>query len=191
MTAIQSDLAFALGPDVPPHKLRVKITYLQMFEKPGRAFAAAPRADLSVIRAERPTLAFYKFLYNTVGAPWLWSDRRRLSDADLAQILEDPLDEVHVLYAAGVPAGYAELDRRTPGDVEIAYFGIMPEFVRQRLGTYLLDWAIERAWSYAPARLWLHTCTLDDPLALPTYRKAGFEVYKDQIVLQDDPRLLT
>jgi hypothetical protein len=42
--------------------------------------------------------------------------------------------EVHVLVADGVPAGLAELDRRIEGEIELAQFGLMPEFIGQGLG---------------------------------------------------------
>jgi len=42
-------------------------------------------------------------------------------------------------------------------------------------------WAIDRAWSYQPERLWLHTCTEDHPKALPNYLKAGFKIFKEEI----------
>src|SRR5260370_29736357 len=91
---------------------------------------------------------------------------------------------VHVLMADGVPAGFAELDRRREGEIELVQFGLMPEFIGQGLGRYFLQWTIDRAWSYDPRRFWLHTCTLDHPAALPNYRKAGFEIYKEEMTVR-------
>ncbi len=86
--------------------------------------------------------------------------------------------------AGGVPAGFAELDRRIEGEIELVQFGLMPEFIGQGLGRYFLQWAIDKAWSYHPRRFWLHTCTKDHPAALPNYLKAGFVVYKEEVVEQ-------
>jgi len=171
-----------------PARIPVTITYLQMTAPPERIAARAPRDGLTVVHCPRPTVSFYRYLYNTVGRPWWWVDRRRMSDEQLAQIIQDPLDEVHVLYADGCPAGYAELDRRQQGEVELAYFGLMPEHIGQGLGRYLIDWAIARAWTYAPRRFWLHTCTLDHERALDFYQQAGFTPYKQEETLSDDPR---
>ena len=44
-------------------------------------------------------------------------------------------------------AGYYELRRDTEGGVEIAYFGLLPEFIGRGLGGALLTSAIEEAWS--------------------------------------------
>jgi GNAT superfamily N-acetyltransferase len=81
-----------------------------------------------------------------------------------------PLNEVHVLHVDGTPAGFAELDRRIEGEIELVQFGLMPEFIGQSLGRYFLQWTIDKAWSYGPRRFWLHTCTKDHPAALPNYQ---------------------
>lgn len=163
--------------------MEVTTTYLQMFAPPAR-LVAPPCAGLEVVWARKPTLSYYRFLYNAVGKDWQWIDRNKLSDTELGNIILDPLVEVHVLHKDGVPAGYAELDRRQPGDIELAYFGIMPEFIGQGLGKYLLSWACGKAWSYGPNRFWVHTCTLDHEAALPNYIKAGFAIYKTETKTQ-------
>jgi GNAT superfamily N-acetyltransferase len=63
----------------------------------------------------------------------------------------------------------------------------MPEFIGQGLGKYFLRWAVERAWEYRPRRLWLHTCTLDHPAALPNYLKAGFVLFKEEMTRRKLP----
>jgi GNAT superfamily N-acetyltransferase len=159
--------------------MEVTVYYLEMASRPERA-VPPPRDGLTVVHAHTPTVRYYRFLYDAVGGPWQWLSRKKLSDEELARVLQDPRDEVHVLHADGVPAGFAELDRRVEGEVELVQFGLMPEFIGRGLGRYFLQWAADRAWSYGPRRLWLHTCSLDHPNALPTYRKAGFALYKQE-----------
>src|SRR5205085_5112558 len=103
-------------------------------------------------------------------------------------IIRDPLDEVHVLHVDGTPAGFAELDRRTNDEIELVHFGLMPGFLGQGLGKFFLQWTIDKAWSYRPRRFWLHTCTLDHPVALPNYLKAGFAIYKEELTRREIPR---
>jgi GNAT superfamily N-acetyltransferase len=158
----------------------MKVFYLEM-RAPSSRSVPPPRDGLTVVRAQRPTVAFYRFLYHTVGRDYHWYSRGKLTDAQLTAILHNPLDEVHVLYVEGTPAGFAELDRRVPDKIELVQFGLMPEFIGQGLGRYFLQWTIDRAWSYQPQRLWLHTCTLDHPAALPNYLKAGFTIYKEEL----------
>src|SRR3954452_13717050 len=114
-----------------------------MLARPARV-VPLPREGLAVVHAERLSVAYYRFLYDAVGRDYDWTSRRKLSDAELAAILNDPRDEVHVLMADGVPAGFAELDRRGEGEIELVQFGLMPNFIGQGLGRYFLQWTIDK-----------------------------------------------
>jgi GNAT superfamily N-acetyltransferase len=160
--------------------MKITVYYLQMFAYPQR-IVSPPRAGIDVVHSRMPTIAWYRFLYDAVGRDYDWSSRKKLSDVELSAIIHDPRDEIHVLLVDGVPAGFVELDCRVEGEIEIAQFGLMPEFIGQGLGKYFLQWTIDRAWSYSPRRLWLHTCTQDHPAALPNYLQAGFALYKEEV----------
>jgi len=153
------------------------VTYLEMTAPPTTPALRPPCADLEIRVARQTTVSYYRYLYETVGREWTWVVRRLLSDDELQEILADPATEVNVLWLAGVPAGYAELDRRPAPDIELAYFGLMPEFIGRGLGRYLLDWTIRHAWRSRPRRLLVDTCDLDHPRALPVYQKSGFRIY--------------
>jgi GNAT superfamily N-acetyltransferase len=77
-------------------------------------------------------------------------------------------------------AGYAELDRTCVENVEIVFFGLMPEFIGKGLGSYLLTAVVEHAWDVGAERVWLHTCTLDHPAALPNYLARGFRLFRTE-----------
>lgn len=173
-----------------PAMLDVTITYLQMLERPARGPAQPPRLTekIALMRAERPTVGFYRYLYNAVGAPWLWYERNQFSDEEIAAIIQDERVDVCVLYYGGTPAGYAELDFRQEREVELAYFGLVQDYIGMGLGQYLLEWAVDTAWERNPTRLWVHTCTLDHPAALPLYQKAGFVLYDQETIRIKDPR---
>ncbi|MDA1099658.1 MAG: GNAT family N-acetyltransferase [Proteobacteria bacterium] len=123
------------------------------------------------------TVAFYRYLYDAVGQPWYWTDRKKLSDPELAAIIQAEAVEIYVLYVGGVPAGFYELDARNMPDMELAYFGIVPEFIGHGLGSYLLSQALETMWHHDPERVLVNTCTLDHPKALPMYQRFGFRPY--------------
>jgi GNAT superfamily N-acetyltransferase len=160
--------------------MMVKTTYLEMLAHAERV-VPPPREGLAVVHAKEATVAYYRFLYDAVGRDYDWTSRKKFSDAELAALLNDPRLEVHVLMAEGVPAGFAELDRRIEAEIELVQFGLMPEFIGQGLGRYFLQWTIDKAWSFPPRRFWLHTCTKVHPAALPNYLKAGFAVYKEEV----------
>lgn len=183
------EVARAQHEAVPAGKLEEIITYLEMRQPPAEPVAPHRGEKLALMRAEHPTVAYYRFLYDTVGEQWSWHERRRLSDDRLRAIIEDPLVEIDVLYVAGVPAGYAELDRRIDGQVELAYFGMMPEFIGRGLGGFLLRRICAKAWRPGVERLWVHTCNFDHPRALAVYQRVGFVPYRQERRIIDDPRL--
>jgi GNAT superfamily N-acetyltransferase len=170
----------------PKGPIETLVTYLEMTAPPRRA-PLPPRAGIEVRRAVRPTVGFYRFLYDAIGRDWLWYERTLLTDAQLAATIHDPKVEVNVLWAEGVPAGLAELDSREAPDIELAYFGIVSEFIGQGLGRLLLDWAVHHAWRSQPRRFWVHTCDLDHPRALGVYQKAGFRIYDRRTALATPP----
>ena len=140
------------------------------------------------MRAVDMPVSFYRYLYNTVGEDWLWYERRVMSDEDLAAVIHNPEIEVYVLYVNGAPAGYGELDRRGGTDIELAYFGLLPDFIGRGVGGYFLRWLVDQAWSHEPQRFWVHTCDLDHPRALRTYQSVGFMPYNREEIEFDDPR---
>ena len=162
----------------------VKVFYLEMFAPRARS-APAPRDGLLVLHAKKPSVAYYRYLYDAVGKDYYWLTRGKMTDAELGAIIQDPREEVHVLHVDGAPAGFADLDRRQPGEVELVQFGLMREFIGQGLGKFFLGWVIDKVWSYGPRRLWLHTCSLDHPVALPNYLKAGFVLYQEEMIQRD------
>ena len=164
-----------------PVSVPTLVTYLEMTTPPTTAPIRAPLAGIEIRVARRPSVSFYRYLYRTIGDDWSWVVRRLLSDEELLQIIGDPAVEVNVLWVEGVPAGYAELDRREAPDTELAYFGLLPEFIGRGLGRYLLDWTIRHAWRARPRRLWVHTCDFDHPRAVAVYRKSGFRVYDQRV----------
>ena len=172
---------------VPIGKVEWVLTFLEMTRPPVRP--ALHRSDnLMLLRAEHPTVSFYRYLYNTAGEQWLWHGRRRWSDEELSAVICNAQVEIHVLYVAGVPAGFAELDRRRKDEVELVHLGMIPEYAGRGLGTYLLGWAVDQAWSKPVRRLWVRTSNHDHHMALATFQKVGFEPYDQQASLIDDPR---
>jgi GNAT superfamily N-acetyltransferase len=170
----------------------VTVTSLDMSTRPSRPLARPPTLPQPVmlLRATQPTISFYRYLYNTIGQEWLWYERRQMSDERLSEIIQDDKVFVNVLYYGGVPAGYAELDTRQFPTIEIAYLGLLPEYIGRGLGRYIVNWVVDAAWDHEPDRIWIHTCNLDHPAALPTYQKAGFTPFQQETAPVPNPRLL-
>jgi ribosomal protein S18 acetylase RimI-like enzyme len=173
-----------------PAPLTTTVTFLEMLENPRRHVPAPYGVQVALMRAHHPTVGFYRFLFDAVGRDWVWISRRFWSDAELARVIQNPKVELTVLYVAGVPAGYFELDRTAANEVELSFFGLMPEFIGQGLGRFMINAAVSAAWVGEPGRVWVHTCDLDHPRALSLYQKAGFKPYRQETETLKDPRLV-
>jgi GNAT superfamily N-acetyltransferase len=162
--------------------VEVTRTYLEMRDPRDLKAAYSDDGRLRLERIEECPISFFRYLYREVGRDYHWVDRLVMTDAEIADYLADPGVSIWHLSCAGAPAGYFELKRHPADDsVEIAYFGLMPEFLRRGYGKHLLTRAVEEAWRLGPSRVWLHTCTLDDPAALPNYVKRGFSRTHEEV----------
>ena len=64
-------------------RLPIIITHLEMVRADWTKRSRAPELDISIEHVKAPTADFYRDLYDRVGRPWLWYERRLLSDAAL------------------------------------------------------------------------------------------------------------
>jgi GNAT superfamily N-acetyltransferase len=161
----------------PITRVGVTVTFLRMNQAPKQA-APGLAPGFQAVRARAPSVAFYRYLYNTVGADYVWWLRRTAPDEDLAALLRDPAVSIHTLYGDGEPAGFFELDARSSTEVNLSYFGLMPRAVGTGIGYAFLRTAIDEAWRRGARGMTVNTCTADHPRALPTYLRAGFHIVR-------------
>ncbi len=152
---------------------------------PDELIPARP-APVTVTRAEVVSPELNRFLYTAVGGDWFWIDRLGWTWQQWHDWLSRPGVETWVAYQRGTPAGYFELDA-AGGEVEIAYFGLLPAFVGQGIGGHLLTVALRRAWELTTARVWVHTCSLDGPAALANYQARGMKLYRTETTDEEVP----
>jgi ribosomal protein S18 acetylase RimI-like enzyme len=166
-------------------QLKVTVTHLELAPVDWTRRGLSPSIAISLSHERAPTAAFYRDVYDRVGRPWLWYERRLLADDVLAKLLHSPEHELHVARHDGLLVGYFELNGE-----EIVFFGLTLAYLGRRIGPWLLDKAIERGFERGARRLILNTNTLDHPRALDTYRKAGFRVVRSENKQLQDPRVL-
>ena len=160
--------------------IEVKRTYLQMTDPAELNSAKIADEHVQVVRAAACPVSFFRYLYTEVGRKYHWVDRLGWTDDEARDYLAQPCVSLWVMYYDGSPAGYFELKQHDDGSTEIAYFGLLQEFIGRGLGKHLLTCAVEQAWATGARRIWLHTCTLDDQAALPNYIKRGFRPFKEE-----------
>ena|SRR2546423_1740146 len=169
--------------------MQVTRTYLDLKDRTQFKHAFGDFPGVAIVRAAKPQPELYRMCYKTVGEAFHWFDRWDWTDEQIANHLADPAIQ---LFVATRPAGekkkqdvqlagWYELRRVAEDDsVEIAYFGIVAAEFGRGFGKHLLSHAVQNAWAIGPRRVWLHTCTLDHPNALPNYVKRGFTPYRTE-----------
>jgi GNAT superfamily N-acetyltransferase len=180
-------LPFGYSP-VAPGQLAQVVTFLEMTEPP--ALVGVETSLTLLTRLSADDLDGYRKLFRQVGENWLWSSRLEMSDAKLRGLLRSPQVEAYAVQNEGESIGLLELDFREPGTCELAFFGLVRDAIGRGFGRRMMNEAIARAWAKPIRRFWVHTCTLDHPLALAFYRRSGFRPYAQAVEISNDPRLL-
>ncbi len=175
--------------DVPKGKVSVVVTYLEM-TTPEPVRPVPDIQGFAIRRVTNPDVAWYRDLFRRVGAQeWLWFSRLQLDDAELAAILTDPAVHIYAAQLDGQDEGLVELDFRTGGQCELAFFGTTRALMGKGAGRTMMNHAITSAWAEPITLLHVHTCTADHPAALAFYQRSGFVPVRQTIDIEDDPRL--
>jgi ribosomal protein S18 acetylase RimI-like enzyme len=162
-------------------KTKVTTYYLEMTDPAQLRPARRGDLELRLQRAEIPCPELNRFLYTAVGGDWYWIDRLGWTYDQWLEYLNRPELKTWIGYVSGTPAGYFELEMQPGADVEIAYFGLLTQFIGRGIGGELLAGAVDRAWAMGAGRVWVHTCSLDGPTALANYQARGFRIYKEEV----------
>ena len=183
-------------PGGPPERRAAVTTWSLEMGAPGelRPARTPDEPGVAVVRAEVASPELSRFLYTAVGGDYYWLERHSWSYERWRRWLDRDAVATWVLSVRGTPAGYVELEAQDGGDVEIAYFGLLPAFVGRGLGGHLLTEGVRRAWrrgelwaTGATERVWVHTCSLDGPHARANYEARGFRVFDDRTTQEDLP----
>lgn len=167
---------------------QLTVYHLEMTNPSELRPARKSRLPFQFVRAERPSPAFNRFLYTAVGGHWRWTQRLDWSWEKWLAWLDRRQLETWVAWVDGTPAGYCEMEHQPEQTLEIVSFGLLPQFIGHGLGGALLTRCVERAWAAGAQRVWLHTCTLDHPHALPAYQARGFRLFKTEVVAANVPQ---
>jgi GNAT superfamily N-acetyltransferase len=173
--------------DIPASKIAAVVTHLEMTARP--PLRDNPLGAWTLRKVDTPALHWYRDLHRRVGEEWLWFSRARMNDGELAAIIHAPGVEVYALVVDGHDEGLLELDFREAGQCELVYFGVTAKLIGSGAARFMMNRALELAWSRDLSRVWVHTCTFDHPSAVAFYQRSGFRPFRRQIEIADDPRL--
>ena len=172
---------------IPLGKVAMIVTHLEMRAPKLRGVPLPEGLSFAPLTVD---VEAYRALFRHIGTQWLWFGRLRMEDAALEAILSNPDVHMFSLFKNGAPEAILELDFRKKGVCELAFFGLSATLIGSGAGAYLMDRAIENAFRAPIKQLHLHTCTLDSPQALGFYQRSGFKPVRQEVEIDDDPRLL-
>ncbi len=165
----------------------VTISHLEMTSPTQLRSKSLPREGVDVVRLPFPMPELNKFFYTAIGKDWHWFERLVWTAAEWLRYVDRPELDTWIVTEGGVPAGYFELEKQVDDDVEIVYFGMLPQFIAHHLGGWALSQAVDKAWAMGARRVWVHTCDLDHPKALPNYLARGFNLFKTETKMETLP----
>ena len=124
-----------------------------------------------------------KFFYKQIGKNHQWNDRLILNDKKWIDYVSNPNVFTFVLKDSENIAGFFELIyHKDKSEIEIAYFGLLKDYMDKKLGGYMLTEAIKIAFSYKVKKVWVHTCSLDHKNALINYLSRGMKIFNTEII---------
>lgn len=181
-------LANGLTP-IPPGKIAATVTFLDMEQRPTWLDEASVATSIQLVPKANMPLSDYRNLFREIGENWLWTSRLLMSDEELSGIIHGPSTEIYLIELDGEVAGLSELKQVNPTTVEIAFFGLRPEFTGRKIGRDVMTLTLRNAWKEGTRMVCLQTCNFDHPAALGFYQKCGFQPVRFAIELMDDPRI--
>ena len=157
---------------------RVVVRHLELLDASTWRPSSERGGAVDLRRVEPPQAEVNSMFYAEVGRKWHWVDRLGWTRSDWQAYLDRGELETWVARCDGRQAGYFEMEIQPEDSAEIAYLGVLPEFIGRGVGGRLLTGAVERAWQRGARRVWVHTCSLDHPRALGFYQAHGFREFK-------------
>ena len=136
--------------------------------------------DFTLSEAEKSKFDLNKFFYKQIGKKHQWVDRLIWQDKNWIEYVSNKNLKTFILQKNNDFVGYFEL-LFNKNECEIAYFGILEEFIGKGYGGFLLSEAIRIGFKNAN-RIWVHTCSLDHPNAIENYKSRGMKVFKTEIL---------
>ena len=163
--------------------IKVERNYLDIISLKNLSEIDKPSNNFDVRLVNPPDFQLNKFFYKQIGKKHRWVDRLIWNENQWIRYISNPNVKTYILQDGNNLAGYFEqiFDQKKL-EYEIAYFGILQDYVGKRLGGYLLSEAIKKSFLMGANRVWVHTCSLDHKHALKNYLSRGMQIFKSEII---------
>jgi len=162
-------------------KNKIERNYLEINSLADLSEIAKPFDKLNLEKVNPPDFQLNKFFYKQIGRNLQWIDRLIWTDKHWVEYINNKNIETYILKEENNLVGYYEqIFKPIKSEYEIAYLGILDEYIGKKFGGYLLSEAIKNAFKLNCKRLWVHTCSLDHQHALKNYLSRGMKIFKSE-----------
>tara|TARA_Y100000590_G_scaffold51625_1_gene54220 strand:+ start:2693 stop:3229 length:537 start_codon:yes stop_codon:yes gene_type:complete len=163
--------------------LKVDRYYLEINSLKNLNQVESPDQRLILEKVTHPDIELNKFFYKNIGKNHRWTDRLVWDNLKWASYLENKNVQTYILKLNKNLVGYFELIQDIQSNSsEIAYFGILDEYIGKKIGGYFLTEIIKICFKLKSERVWVHTCTFDHKNALNNYLKRGMKIFKKETI---------
>ena len=130
-----------------------------------------------------PDFQINKFFYKQIGKNYRWIDRLIWDDLKWMNYTKNTNLETYIMTDNDELIGFFELlFHPETSKCEIAYFGILDQYIGKKYGGYLLSEALRLGFRNNTKKVWLHTCSLDHKHALNNYLDRGMKIFKSETI---------
>jgi GNAT superfamily N-acetyltransferase len=124
-----------------------------------------------------------KFFYRQVGKDHFWRDRLLWSDKEWYKYVNNLNLDTGIMQFNDNLIGFFEQEfHREKNEIELIQMGILKEHQGKKLGSFLLEYILYKAFHKNAERVWVHTCSLDHKYALNNYLSKGLKVFKEETI---------
>jgi len=163
--------------------LKVHRYYLEINSLKSLNQTISPDQNLILKKVDPPDIELNKFFYKNVGKNHRWVDRLAWNNLKWMSYLENKNVHTFILKLNEELVGYFEVvNDFSTSSSEIAYFGILDDYIGKKFGSYFLSEAIKKCFELNSKKVWVHTCSLDHKHALKNYLNRGMKIFKEETI---------
>ena len=163
--------------------MKVHRYYLEINSLKNLNQAISPDQSLILKKVDPPDIELNKFFYKNVGKNHRWVDRLAWNNLKWMSYLENKNVHTFILKLNEELVGYFEVvNDFSTSSSEIAYFGILDDYIGKKFGSYFLSEAIKKCFELNSKKVWVHTCSLDHKHALKNYLNRGMKIFKEETI---------
>jgi len=163
--------------------LKVDRYYLEINSLKNLNQVISPDQNLILEKVDPPDIELNKFFYKNVGKNHRWVDRLSWDNLKWMSYLENKNVHTYILKLNEDLVGYFEVVQDfSTNSSEIAYFGILDDYIGKKFGGYFLSESIKICFKLNSIKVWVHTCSLDHKHALKNYLNRGMKIFKEESI---------